>query len=266
MLRDDRSLLVFPLLSGVAMTLILGSFAIPLYPELRMFAGDAGRHALSSGGYLILLAFYWVQYSVVIFFQTALVEVAMRRFDHQPATIGDGLARAWARLPIILGYALVAASVGTLLRAIAERVGFIGRIIVGLLGFAWTVATALVVPVLAAEDVGPLDAVSRSGQLIRKAWGEDLIGNVGIGMVFGVAIVVVALPLGLLAVLAFAQGHMLSGALLLALVAIAVGVIVLAQSTVHGIYAAALYRYAIGDGSVGGISPGALQSAFVAKA
>ncbi|MEO8847629.1 MAG: hypothetical protein ABI440_03215 [Casimicrobiaceae bacterium] len=63
--------------------------------------------------------------------------------------------------------------------------------------------------------------------------------------------------------LAFAQGHVLSDALLL--VAIAVGVIVLAQSTVHGIYAAALYRYAIGDGSVGGVSPGALQSAFVAK-
>ncbi len=265
LLQSDRSLLVFPLLSGVAMIVIVGSFAVPLYPLLHLLRGGTHARTLSGAGYVALLAFYWVQYSVVIFFQTALVEVAMRRFDQQPATLGDGFARAIARLPIILGYALIAATVGTLLRMLAERVGFIGKIAVGLLGFAWTVATALVVPVLAAEDVGPLEAVSRSGQLIRKAWGEDLIGNAGIGLAFGLLLVAVGIPLAILTVLAFAGGHLAFGVLMVIVDALAFALLVLAQSTLQGIYAAALYRYAVGDAATGGVDRSVLQQAFVAK-
>lgn len=265
LLQADRSLLVFPLLSGMAMIVIAGSFAVPLYPLLRLVGGVAHARTLSGAGYVALLAFYWVQYSVVIFFQTALVEVAMRRFDNQPATIGDGFARAIARLPIILGYALIAATVGTVLRVLARRVGFIGKIVIGLLGFAWTIATALVVPVLAAEDVGPLEAVSRSTALIRKAWGEDLIGNAGIGLVFGLVLFAAAIPLAILTVLAFAGGHVVSGALMVAVDVLVFALLVLAQSTLQGIYAAALYRYAIGDAATGGVDRSVLQQAFVAK-
>ncbi len=71
-----------------------------------------------------------------------------------------------------------------MLRAIEERVGLIGRIIIGLLGATWTVASFLVVPVLVTRNVGPVDAVKESVLLLKKSWGENLIGHFGLGAVF----------------------------------------------------------------------------------
>ena len=210
LLMDDKSLLVFPLMSSIAMVLIIGSFAVPLLPAFGFAAGKA-PHAISSTGYLGLFVFYWIQYSIVIFFNTALVEVAMRRFDDEDAGVADGLRRAAALLPVILVYAFIAATVGTVLRAIAERVGIIGRIVVGLIGVGWTVATALVVPILAAENVGPIEAIGRSAELIKKSWGENIIGNVGIGMVFGAIMFLVAITGGVLVFAAFGNRAMGAG-------------------------------------------------------
>src|SRR6185437_7963968 len=98
-----------------------------------------------------------------------------------------------AKLPQIFGYALIAATVGLLLRMIQERLGLIGRLVVGFIGLAWTVATFLVVPVLASKDVGPVDAVKESVELLKRSWGENLIGNGGIGIVFGLLMVLAVL-------------------------------------------------------------------------
>jgi hypothetical protein len=209
--------------------------------------------------------FYWLQFSVIIFFNTALVEVALQRFDGEEAGITDGLRRAFSRLPVILAYALVAATVGAALRIIVERVGFVGRIIVGMIGFAWSVATALVVPVLAAEDVGPVEAIRRSVELIKKAWGENIIGNAGIGVVFGLLMFLVAIAGGFLVVVAFSAHNATAGVLLLIVLVLAISLLGLAYATLHGIYSAALYRYATGDSAAGGIAPRLIEGAFQAR-
>ncbi len=264
LLMEDKSLLIFPLMSSIAMVLIIGSFALPLLPASGYAAGRA-PHAFSSLGYLALFAFYWIQYSIVIFFNTALVEVAMRRFDDEEAGVGDGLRRAATLLPVILVYALIAATVGTLLRAIAERVGIIGRIVVALIGVGWTVATALVVPILAAENVGPIEAIGRSAELVKKSWGENIIGNTGIGMVFGAIIFLVGITGGVLVFAAFGNREWALGIMLAVLLVLAVSLIALAQATLQGIYSAALYRFAIGDPASGGIDRNLLENAFRPK-
>ncbi|MGH8713891.1 MAG: DUF6159 family protein [Casimicrobiaceae bacterium] len=265
LLMEDKALLVFPLMSSIAMILIVGSFALPLLPVFGFAAGRAAPHALSPLGYLGVFLFYWVQYAIVLFFNTALVEVAMRRFDDEEAGVADGMRRAAALLPVILAYALIAATVGTVLRAVAERVGILGRIVVGLVGVGWTVATALVVPVLAAENVGPVEAIGRSAELIKKSWGEDIIGNTGIGLVFGVAIALVAITGGVLVVAAFANREWALGIALSTALVLVVCLLGLAQATLHGIYAAALYRFATGDPATGGIDPRLLENAFGAR-
>ena len=266
LLLEDKSLLIFPLLSSIAVVVVIGSFAVPLLPLVGLLSSRGSEQTVSSLSYVALFVFYWLQFSVIVFFNTALVEVAMRRFDGKDATIGDGLRRAWSRLPIILLYALIAAFVGTLLRIIAERVGVIGKIVVGLIGFAWTVATALVVPVLAVENVGPLDAVRRSVELIKKTWGEDIIGNAGIGLVFGLAMFVVILSGGFLTIAAFVAHDIALGIVLLVVLIFTICLLALAQTALHGIYAAALYRYANGNPTTGAIDTGLLRDAFRPKA
>jgi len=262
LLRQDKALLVLPLLSLIVTLVLIASFLVPLAPALRGPAAGGGAHGSSPLVYLALFAFYWLQYTIVIFFNTALVEVAMRRFDGEDARIADGLRRAVSLLPVILVYAAIAASVGTLLRVIAERIGILGRIVVGLIGLAWSVGTALVVPVLAAEEVGPIEAIGRSVELIKKAWGEDIIGNVGFGLVFAVITVGTILAGGLLVLGAFRVHRFSLGVALLVLLILAVCLLALAQATLQGIYSAALYRYATGDPATGDIDRGLLGGAF----
>jgi hypothetical protein len=263
LLLQDKRLLVLPLLSSLAILLLTASFAVPLLPALSAHRG--GARSLPALTYVVLFLFYWLQYAIIFFFNTALVEVAMKRFDGEQASIADGLRRAASLLPVILIYAAIAASVGTLLRLIAERVGILGRIVISLIGLAWSVATALVVPVLAAENVGPIEAIGRSVELIKKAWGEDIIGAAGFGIVFGLISVVTIVCGGMLALVAFGAHRLTLGVLLMVLVILAVGLLALAQATLHGIYSAALYRYARGDSAQGGIDKHLLEGAFRAR-
>ncbi len=266
-LRSDKSLLLFPLLSGLCTLLVAASFLIPV--GVMMVGGEhAGQdfhQRMSAGTYLLMFAFYLVQYFVIIFFQTALTGVALMHLRGEPTSVGAGFALARAKLPQILGYALIAATVGLLLRMIQERLGLIGRVVVGFVGLAWTVATFLVVPVLASKDVGPVDAVKESVELLKRSWGENLIGSGGIGVVFGLLMVLAVLVGALLIGGAMAMQSIV--AIVVAAVVVVLGFVLLGliQSSLQGIYAAALYRYAeAGEASVG-FDQALLQQAFVPK-
>ncbi|HWX65948.1 MAG TPA: DUF6159 family protein [Rhodanobacter sp.] len=266
-LRSDKSLLVFPLLSGLCTLLVAASFLIPVAVMVigGEHAGQDFHQRMSAGAYLLMFAFYLVQYFVIIFFQTALTGVALMHLRGEPTSVAAGFALARSRLPHIFGYALIAATVGLVLRMIQERLGLIGRLVVGFLGLAWTVATFLVVPILASEDVGPVDAVKRSVELLKRSWGENLIGNGGIGVVFGLLMLAAVLVGAVLIGGAFALQSVV--AIVLAVTVVVLGFILLGliQSSLQGIYAAALYRYAeAGEASVG-FDQALLEQAFRSK-
>ncbi|WP_426270033.1 DUF6159 family protein [Dyella kyungheensis] len=265
-LRSDKSLLMFPLASSICCLLVAASFLIPIIAAM-VSAGHVVEHGqrISAGGYVLLFLFYLAQYFVIIFFNTALAGAALARLRGEPASFGEGMAIARSRIANIFGYALIAATVGLVLRALQERLGLIGRLVAGFLGLAWTVATFLVVPVLASQDVGPTEAISRSVELLKRTWGENIIGNAGIGVVFGllmfIAIVLAACLIGG----AFATQSIT--AIIAAIVIVVVGLTLLGliQASLQGIYAAALYRYAE-DGEVGyGFDQAMLEQAFKPK-
>ena len=214
----------------------------------------------------MLALFYVVIYSITIFANSALIGAALIRLDGGDPTLADGFRIASERAGKIVGYALIAATVGVLLRAISERSGLIGRIVIGIIGFAWNMATFLVVPVLVTEDVGPIDAVRRSGELLKKTWGEQIVGNFSIGgiftlLVFGV-ILIVGIPLFALIGAAESGAMFVLAAIIMVVLILGISLV---GSTLSGIYQAALYRYAIG-GEVGDyFDPELIQGAFKQK-
>jgi hypothetical protein len=189
----------------------------------------------------------------------------MRRFDGEDASIGEGLARATS----LCGHPRLCVHRPRSGHRAAHRRRDASGSSAGssstLVGLAWTVATALVVPVLAAEDVGPLEAIGRSVELIKKAWGEDIIGSTGIGVVFGLVLFVLCLVGGFLVFAAFASHNVALGIMLLVVLVLTVSLLALAQATLQGIYSAALYRYANGDPASGGIDKTLLAGAFQPK-
>jgi hypothetical protein len=266
-LRSDKSLLMFPLVSGVCCLLVAASFLIPIGLTVAAsgHALESHERALSTGGYVALFLFYLVQYFVIIFFNTALAGAALMHLRGEPASFSAGFELARQRIASIFGYALIAATVGLLLRALQERLGLIGRLVVGFLGLAWTVATFLVVPVLASQEVGPTDAIKRSVELLQQTWGENIIGNAGLGVVFGLLMFVAVLLSGLLLMGAFALQSAVAVVLAIAIVVIGLTLLGLIQASLQGIYAAALYRYAE-EGQVGhGFDQALLEQAFRPK-
>lgn len=265
-LRSDSELLVFPLLSSIAALLVAASFLLPL--GLLGGAGtarDLGEEGISIAMAVWGFAFYLCQYFVIFFFNSALVGAAMIRLKGGDPTVSDGFRIAFSRIGAIFGYALIAATVGILLRAIQQRAGIVGRWVAGLLGVAFSVASFLVVPVLVAQNVGPIDALKQSAGLLRRTWGENLVGNGGIGALGGVLVMLVLLAgVGLTVFLALQQ--MPTAALG---VGVMTGVVVLLlgliQAALTGIYSAALYRYASEGSAPEGFGGDALQAAFRAK-
>ena len=151
-----------------------------LFPlGLRIYAGDVHRIGLKAGN--------------IFFANTALVGAAMIRLQGGDPTLADGVRIASKNFLNILGYALIAATVGMILDRIREAKGnsfwnIISRWLVSIMGVAWNIATFLVVPVLAVEGVGPIEAIKRSGSLLKKTWGEQIAGNFGLGAIFGLAV------------------------------------------------------------------------------
>jgi hypothetical protein len=218
--------------------------------------------------YILLFLFYFVNYFVIVFFNSALVACAIGRFRGNEPTIGDGLRVAAARLPQIAAWALVSATIGLILKIIESRSEKVGEFVAGLLGAAWSVLTYLVVPVLVMERANPIDAVKRSTSLVKKTWGEALSAHVGSGLVFMVVGLVALLPLCLLvflAVLAFANGQIVLGALAAAAIVVLVTLISLVSSALSTILLASLYLYA-SEGTVpGAFDAQLLEGAFKRK-
>jgi hypothetical protein len=245
-LRSDKQLMLFPVFSAVAcfiVTIVIATGGAFMLLPARAAALAAGHQFQPNQSPLFLpgmFVLYAVNYFVIVFFNVALVGVANSRLMGGSWTFRDGLELAWARKGTILQWALVAATVGVILRTLEERMGLIGRIIMRIIGIAWTLACYFVVPVLAFEDLTPVAAVKRSAKLFHDTWGEKVIGGFSLSLVSlvlmlpGIGFVIVAAYLG------GAAGFLLG----LAIMFIYFLLLSVFMSAVGGIFNAALYRYA----------------------
>tara|TARA_R110002095_G_scaffold184553_3_gene161739 strand:+ start:2617 stop:3465 length:849 start_codon:yes stop_codon:yes gene_type:complete len=243
----DKELLLFPIMSGFSCLLVLASFAAPLwnskYINVVMNEQQLPQDPVA---YIILFAFYFVNYFVIIFFNSALMACAIIRLKGGNPTVGDGFRAAMNRLPQIAGWALVSATVGFILKLIESRSEKIGQIVAGLLGMAWSITTYFVIPVLVVEQQNPFEAMKRSVGILRKTWGESLVANFGIGMI----VFLIMIPIILLIVTGgfiIAAGNVLLGGVLIATGFILILLVSLVSSALHSILIATIYLFAAED-------------------
>jgi hypothetical protein len=241
-LRSDTELMFLPIFSGVFCVLvsivILGGAGLLFLPP-NFTVAAMHRQPMSQAMWITLLLFYFGNYFVIAFFNVALVNAASSRLAGGRATLNEGLEVAWQRKGKIFQWALFSATVGIILRMIEERSAWLGRFVGGLIGMAWTLASYFVVPVLAAEDVGPAEALQRSAELFRETWGENVVGGFSFGLIFTLlALPGIAFPLlGRIA----GQTGIVAGIALAMLYWILLSIV---SAAVQGIFAGALYRYA----------------------
>jgi len=263
-LKQDKELLIFPVLSGIACLLVVASFIVPIWATGGLEAADNPEQQFQNPlAWVITFLFYFVNYFVITFFNSALIACAVIRFRGGDPTVAHGLKASMNRLPQIAGWALVSATVGIILRFIESRSERVGQIVAALMGTAWSIATFIVVPVLVVEGTGPITAVQRSVSILRKTWGETLAANFGIGVItFLATLPGIAIIIG--GAVAMASSQVLGGVL------IAVGVlwlmsVSLISATLDAIVLAAIYLYAADDEVPSGFDSRLLKGAFVSR-
>jgi hypothetical protein len=261
-LRADKELIVFPIVSTVLTLLVMALFALPIL-------NSGAPERWSNEGYSVVdlvlaFLFYLVTYTVVIFCNAALVGAAEIRLKGGDPTLGDGFRIAFHHVPAIVGWAVVSATVGMVLRALSDRGGIVGSIVAAIAGVAWSLVTFLVIPVLVIEGVGPVAALKRSGGLLRQTWGEQVVGTISIGLVMGLAVAAVAIIGGFATAALIAVAFPIGVLAAIVLVVVLVGMGLLG-SALSGIFTVALYRYATTGDAGTFFSEDTMRGAFRTK-
>ena len=174
----------------------------------------------------------------------------------------ESIGAAMNRLPQIVAWALVSATVGVILKLIESRSEKLGQLAAGLLGAGWAIATYFVVPVLVVEGVGPFQAIKRSFAILRKAWGESLTAQFGVGLLVFLATLLAIIP----AVIGVLLGSVISAAIGIGITIVLVIVISLISAALNSIILAALYLYAAEGKVPSQFDEQLLASAYAPKA
>ena len=232
--RQDRQMIWLPAMAAVT---ALIAFALVTGPLVLVLGhnGIAVLVAVACGSMVATAA--------TVIFNVALCFAATDRIEGRTPTVRTALSQAWTRKGVIIKWAILAAVVGTAIRALEQRLGLVGRLIGFAGGLAWAVATFMVIPVLAFEDVGPIEAVKRSSTLLKSTFGTVVRGGLRFGLLF------VGLTLAAVAVLALgvviSAAHVLVVGIPVAVVGLAALIVVAMFASAAGMYMRTiLYRFA----------------------
>ncbi len=251
-INADVEILLFPVMSAVSAILVAGSFFVPMY-RIGTFAAVVHRTARWDD-YAVLFAWYYANFFVVIFFNSALVACANIRLSGGDPTVRDGLRTAARRLHRIAAWALMASTVGLLLQSLRNRRNILSGLIGGLAGLSWTLITYLIVPVIILEDRSLFDSIFRSAELFKKKWGEEIAGGFG----FGLLGFLLFLPGLALAVLLWSFDR--AAAVIVGIVYLLILSVVMAAA--RGVFTVALYRYATSGEAPLGFSSSLIDGAL----
>ena len=180
------------------------------------------------------------------FFNVAFYNEILAALSGQPVSIGRGLKFACTRWKAVLMWTLFAGLVGMIIRALEQRFGVIGQVMMRLLGAVWSVACVFVIPVIVTEEetANPIEVLKKSALTLTRTWGESLIGYAGVSIGGGIIMLASLLWLGAGIFVATSLHSVALGAL--AVLSWLVGVCILSylMGVASQIFRCALFLYA----------------------
>jgi hypothetical protein len=257
-IRSHPGLAKLPLTGGA---LALVAFVVLGIPGALLVGSDSTGATI--GGIVVLAIAAYLASFTVIYFNVALATAAdqVMRGEEPGLSAARGVPRS--RVRKIAAWALVSAAVSVVLGALRGRGGVAGGLGASIGAEIWSLVTFLVVPVLAFEGIGPFAAMKRSAVLFRERWGQQVTGNVVIGGVSGL-IVLVGIVVGVVGVVLLADGgggaEVAGGLLIVVGVTVGVGGAVFGGAT-RGVFGVALYRYVAEDRTLGPFTTADLNAA-----
>jgi len=201
-IRTHPKLLVFPIVTGL-LTLMIGLFFLApvvlvlLAPHwlqgsafhgltnrfgfLRFQPGASFNFQIQPIGSLLWAGMYLLNMFLATLSSVAFNSEILEALGGRPVSIRHGIEAACLRWKSVLLWSLMAGTVGLLIRALEEKFSFLGRLVAGLIGLAWSVASIFAIPILVRETSlrNPFEVLTKSARTIKSTWGEMLSGYLG---------------------------------------------------------------------------------------
>ena len=192
LLKQDKELAWFPVLSSVASLValvIMGIlfFTLVMHGDIHAFE-NVDKRGVDAMGYVIMLVYYLVMFCITNYFLAAMYTIIHARLVGQSLSFSDGIKSANDNLGKIFVWSLISATIGVILRIIADKSALIGKIVASLLGAAWNIMTFFSLPALIIGKTSIRESFKESAAIIRKNWGETIIVNFGVGLFFGLLV------------------------------------------------------------------------------
>lgn len=256
-LRQDKELAAIPVMSAAVCAVIALAFGGTAYLTVTIVADpQPGQDALQTTPvtWAVGIVGLFVLGLVAQYFTAVLIAGANQRLEGGTPTLRSAMAHANKRVGAVFGWAAINVTVGLVLQAIADRAGPLGAFALRLVGAAWNVVTWLALPAIVIGDLGAVDGIKSSVQLLKKTWGENLVAQGGLFLLGLLVILPGVLVFGGISVVLPVVGV----PLLFIYVAVAAAIL----SALNGIFRAALYRYAVGLPNTDAFSDAQLAGAF----
>ena len=217
----NKRLLLFPII-GFIFVVIIGLFFLSAallwnsgcsitelshWETLGQHIGKIFENKEISGGIKIenLFGNYWyawfISFYLISMFSTTFLNVAfyneiINGLNGKRVSLLRGIKAAMSKIKLIMIWSLFAGAIGFIIRNLEQRLGFVGRWIMALIGIAWSVASIFVIPVIIREDKSsnPFRLLRTSALMLKRTWGETVIGYAGIS-VFSLLIFAISLLL-----------------------------------------------------------------------
>lgn len=267
-LKENKKLMLLPAISFLVSIIVLGSYltgfaVFYIYTLVDHVNLSPSTEKIIAG--IFGFIFYLTANLIIIFFNSVLVLAVNNRLNHREASLGVAFRMAFSKFGLIFKWSLISATIGLVLRHIEERVGIIGQWIINFIGLAWTVVSYFAIPVMVIENKGPFDALKESAQILKKTFGESLMGFGGISLIFILAYLLLGCILtfsftfwqdpefGLLA----KMGSIIATLTLL--------IMILLHSTLVTIFRVAIYRYASSGNTLGNFTPELIESCVIKR-
>jgi len=268
-LKQDRELLwlaVMNLLVGLGVLLVAGLVFLVAGLLSSVSSADNSWWETPPAVVLVLLGIVGMVGLAIsnAFFHGAIVHGALERISGGDPTVQSALAGARSRLRPLVLWGITALCISWLiaiLERLLERIRFVGWILGSLLELAWSVMRFLVIPIVVAEGLGPFASLKRSKELLKDTWGENLIGQFGLGIVG----FLMMLPGIIVLVVLVAPGIVVLSAIGIILGVVWIAGVGLFISALNSVYQSVLYHYAVRGEVPSGFTGMDVGSAFAPK-
>ncbi len=187
-LRKDKELLLFPVMSFIGVGIVVGVAAIAFlamgsFDRINSSGGGAGAQ-LQLGDAIVAVIALFAAITVITYFNAALMGAARHRLKGGDPNVFTGFAAVNKNVSGVIGWSFISTIIFILLtyaRSVADD-NFLARIIIDIMGAIWAYMTFFVVPILIVEHVGPIEAIKRSKNYFGRTWGEQLVSGFGFGI------------------------------------------------------------------------------------